>query len=242
MSETEQFPGRRLAWPYALCALLLALTSTVSCIRAPILSPKVPTPTPTGSIPSPATRAETETAIPRDTTVPIPTATMAERPSATDTPQPIPSPPIESATPVTASPTPTFIPSTATLTPIATATMTPTATTTLTPTAWIQLLSEPACDNPKVRITEIAFQERTIEFTGTAAIDNFWYYKFEYQGVQESEWHFIGELHETPVVSGTLFVWDTSILAPGQYRVNLIAVDKTGNYPPPCGIEIEILQ
>lgn len=88
----------------------------------------------------------------------------------------------------------------------------------------------------------MAFQERTVVITGTAAIANLWYYKFEYRGAGEAEWHFIGDVKETSVISGTLFTWDTSVLLPGTYRLQLVVVDKTGNYPPPCDVDIEIVR
>ena len=120
-------------------------------------------------------------------------------------------------------------------------TVTPTATATLTITAPIRLLVEPACDNELVRIMGVSAEDRTVEFTGTAAIGNFWYYKFEYQGLDEADWHYIDK-SETPVENGSLYTWDTAMLAPGNYRVNLVVVDKTGNYPSPCGVEIEIME
>jgi hypothetical protein len=125
--------------------------------------------------------------------------------------------------------------------PSPTNTITPTATATLTPTVSIVITEEPDCESPGVQIAGWIVQERTIEFTGTASIGNFSYYKFEYKGTEEEGWHFIGR-SETAVQDDTLYVWDTSPLATGMYQVHLMTVDDTGNYPPPCEIEVEILE
>ena len=216
-----------------ICVLLLTIVPLAGCSKAPFVSSEVPTPTPTVATTMLADASPTDTLAqstvdaqqPTNTTVVQPTSTS----KPTDTPQPPPDtvPPADSATPA-----PTLT---------ATVTVTPTATATLTITAPIRLANEPACDNELVRIMGISVEDRTVEFTGTAAIGEFWYYKFEYQGLDEADWHYIDK-SETPVENGSLYTWDTAMLAPGNYRVNLVVVDKTGNYPSPCGVEIEIME
>jgi hypothetical protein len=80
-----------------------------------------------------------------------------------------------------------------------------------------------------------------VRITGSANIENFWFYKLEYKSaVGVDEWHVIGELKEKPVVDGLLGEWDTSILPEGVYLFRLTVVDITGNYPPPCEVRVKI--
>lgn len=76
---------------------------------------------------------------------------------------------------------------------------------------------------------------------GTAAIDNFWYYKLEFaSGEWPTAWSLIEELHYTPVVGGYLGDWKTGALPEGVYQLRLVAVDKNGNYPTPCQVRVII--
>jgi len=117
-------------------------------------------------------------------------------------------------------------------------TVRPTATPTPTPTPrvavcppWAQI-TEPTV-NAKLDGAGITF------IRGTATIDNFWYYKLEF-GVGEwpTQWSLIEELHYAPVVSGYLGDWKTGALAEGVYQLRLVVVDKTGNYPQPCQVQV----
>lgn len=209
----------------ALAAIIALYLCPAACTQEPILDSKVPTP------PDSAT-----------TEMSAPTATIAVV-AATNTAATA----AVAATEPPASPTETAVPATATITltstpiPSPTQTITPTATATLTPTAPIRLVQVFDCPTDGVQISGLDVTDRTVVFTGTASIGNFWYFKFEYKGINEPDWHFVGQV-ETPVQDGILYTWDASILPPGSYLVNLIVVDKTGNYPPPCQIEIEVLE
>ncbi|HIC92846.1 MAG TPA: hypothetical protein EYP09_01155 [Anaerolineae bacterium] len=142
-------------------------------------------------------------------------------------------------------PTPTFAPPT----PSPTATPTrkprkrapaPTPTPTPTPTPAPRL---PPCPNPKARLTYPtvnATLKGTVQVFGSACVDNFWYYKFEFRSEDfPDEWHFI-QRYDAPVEDGPLGVWDTSILPAGTYSFRLVVVDRTGNYPPPCEVRVTI--
>jgi len=76
---------------------------------------------------------------------------------------------------------------------------------------------------------------------GTAAIDNFWYYKLEFgSGEWPTDWSLIKELHYQPVVNGILGDWNTGALPEGVYILRLVVVDKAGNYPEPCKVRVII--
>jgi hypothetical protein len=117
----------------------------------------------------------------------------------------------------------------------------PTPISIVTPTP---LLILPDCPNPLARLTYPtvdAVLKGNVRITGSANIENFWFYKLEYKSaVGVDEWHVIGELKEKPVVDGLLGEWDTSILPEGVYLFRLTVVDITGNYPPPCEVRVKI--
>jgi hypothetical protein len=218
--------GQRIAFRLtaALVGVLSLLWPMAGCSNGPVVSPKVPTPTTPTAVSQTLAATVTNTPVPQAV---APTNTVPPAAPATDTVRPTNTlPPPDTATPAPA------------LTE--TATITPTATATLTPTASIQLVAEPFCENPQVCIQGVRALDHTVEFTGTAVINNFAYYKLEYQGGSEGDWHFIAR-SDSPVQANSLYTWDASILASGEYRVALTAVDQTGNYPSPSIITIKII-
>jgi len=79
-----------------------------------------------------------------------------------------------------------------------------------------------------------------VEIRGSAYIDNFDYYKFEFRHDGAREWSFVQSFKDT-VADGVLGVWDTSLPLPaGAYIFRLVVVDKSGNYPEPCEVEVTI--
>lgn len=156
------------------------------------------------------------------TPLPLPTSTNI-MPPATPTP-----------TPAQPSPTPTRP-------------LRPTPTPTETPTPSPTKASPPplACPNPGVNITwpEVNAQVGgVVEVRGTADIENFRYYKIEFvagTAPSDSDWHWIGE-GRNPVEGGVLLTWNTAGLSPGVYTLRLTVVDKTGNYPTPCQVQLYI--
>jgi hypothetical protein len=81
-----------------------------------------------------------------------------------------------------------------------------------------------------------------VEVQGTAKIENFQYYKIEFSaGEHPFNWNWIGE-GRNPVEGGVLLAWNTAGLAPGVYSLRLTVVDITGNYPPPCQVQIYIVE
>lgn len=103
------------------------------------------------------------------------------------------------------------------------------------------------CPDPRVQInapTAGQLISEVMGIQGTADIPDFDYYKFEISGpLTGGEWRTIGDVMRTPVSNGVLGYWDASAVvrdAPGLYLFRLVVVDRTGNYPPPCVVQIRI--
>jgi len=80
-----------------------------------------------------------------------------------------------------------------------------------------------------------------IQVKGTANIENFAYYKFEFKREDvEDEWHWV-ESFETAVKEGVLGIWNVSNLPEGTYTFRLTVVNAQGNYPfPPCEVRVQV--
>lgn len=148
--------------------------------------------------------------------------TLSAEPGAPgDTPTPVPGAPGDTPTPV-----PPLAPL-ATLPPVTPDTPTPEAPT------------EPqVLTSAGVQITHPASGDRLwgiVEVRGTANIPDFNFYKFEIQFPGSSDWATL-EIYNVPVAGGVLGYWDTTSLPPGEYRLRLVVVDNTHNYPPPFEI------
>jgi hypothetical protein len=101
----------------------------------------------------------------------------------------------------------------------------------------------PDCFNPGVRIAfpgVNAVLKGIVEILGSANIENFGYYKFEFKSLTTAdEWHHI-YTGEQPVPDGVLGYWNVDPLPAGEYLFQLVVVDATGNYPPPCQVRLSI--
>lgn len=78
---------------------------------------------------------------------------------------------------------------------------------------------------------------------GTANVDNFWYYKFEYRPDNGQEnWITYDSLKYTPVENAVLGEWDLNALQlpDGWYWFRVVIVDWSGNYPPPCEMRVYV--
>jgi len=83
----------------------------------------------------------------------------------------------------------------------------------------------------------------TVTVQGTANVDNFWYYKFEYRKDDGQEnWITYDDLKYTPVVNGVLGEWNLKALQlpEGWYWFRVVIVDWSGNYPPPCEMRVYV--
>jgi len=136
-------------------------------------------------------------------------------------------------------------------TPMETPTVTPTVTRRPRPTQQeVEATDTPIpeviaadCPNPGVRIASPgvnAVLKGTVEIRGAANIENFGYYKFEFRSLSVAdEWHHI-YTGEQAVSDGVLGYWNVDPLSAGEYQFQLVVVDATGNYPPPCQVRLSI--
>jgi hypothetical protein len=140
-----------------------------------------------------------------------------------------------SPTPPPLLPTPT-----ATTTPLPRPTLEPQETETPAPAA--PVVAPANCPNPAVRISEPgdgAQVSGVINIIGSANIDDFQYYKFEFRGNGFGDWTFIQRFDQA-INGGILGAWDTRSVSSGAYEFRLVVVDSTGNYPPPCVVSLDV--
>lgn len=157
-----------------------------------------------------------------------------------ETPTPTPTTSVLFATPTSRPLPPTETPTT-TLTPTRRRPPTPQQDEpTDTPTPEIIV---PDCPSPGVRLTfpsVNAVLKGIVEIQGSASIENFGYYKFEFKSLSTAdEWHHI-YTSEQPVPDGVLGRWNVDPLLVGEYLFQLVVVDATGNYPPPCQVRVSV--
>lgn len=145
-------------------------------------------------------------------------------------PTPMPSPIMTStATPIHTSTPTRFV--TSTPAPTSTPTMIPTAT----PIVFAECPYAGACITyPTVN----AVLRGVVQIKGSAYIEDFDYYKFEFRSEGEPEWSFIQRFEEQ-VTAGVLGAWDTSPLSAGKYWFRLLVIKKDGNYES-CEVPVTI--
>lgn len=168
---------------------------------------------------------------------PLKPTAMAPAPvKATSPPEPV------EATPTPIPPTPTPKPVPATSTPIP-PTPTPVPPTPIPPTA-TRVLPTPDCPNPRARLTYPtvgAGLKGVVKMKGSANIEKFGWYRFEFRGKGASVWSFL-QRFEKPVADGVLGLWDTSGLPADAYVFRLTVVNVGGlSYAEPCEVEVTIL-
>lgn len=76
------------------------------------------------------------------------------------------------------------------------------------------------------------------DIVGTAAIPNQEYWKGEISA-DGQHWTLLYQSNQ-PVQEGLLIQFNTRTVPKGGYRIRLVAVDRTGNYPEPCVIGVTI--
>ncbi len=117
--------------------------------------------------------------------------------------------------------------------------------TTMAPPATATPQAPPAsCPTAGVEITQPgqgAQVSGRVDIRGTANIANFSFYKVELGlGDHPARWTSISDVHHNVVNDGLLDVLDVSSLPAGTYSLRLVVVDITGNFPPPCEVQIVV--
>ncbi len=79
-----------------------------------------------------------------------------------------------------------------------------------------------------------------ITLKGTADIPNFGFYKYEVAPLGSDNWSTIQAGREV-VVDGTLGLWDTTALTPGDYLLRLVVTDNQGQALPPCVVPVRVV-
>lgn len=114
----------------------------------------------------------------------------------------------------------------------------------------VDLVDGAGCTNENATIQEPVSGDSVqgqVTFRGAANVAGFAFYKLEYHDLQpESTWLAISASNIAVCegiceVEDELGAWDTSLVRPGQYAVQLIVTDTQGNAPLPCQILIQIL-
>jgi transcriptional regulator with XRE-family HTH domain len=175
--------------------------------------PEAPTATPT-PMPTPTPEPPTPTPAPTEE---LPTPTPVEEPPTPEPPTPEPLPP----TPVPDPPTPE--PPTPEPAPVVVA---------------------PNCADTRSSITSPGVNQvvsGVAAVTGSATHEQFNFYKLEYAPGANAEggygW-FAGT--SAQVQGGVLGSFNSLGVPNGAYTIQLIVVDQTGNYPPPCRVTIQV--
>lgn len=158
-------------------------------------------------------------------------------------------------------PTPTYTPSSTTLigTPIASTPVALSQTTAITvaetptpaavtPTAIpltatpAPIVQAPACPDQRAVILRPGTNETvsgSVSMVGTAAHENFQYYKVEYAPAGTGSFSYLAG-DKNPVINGFLATINTNTLGNGAWTLQLTVVDQTGNWPPPCQVTIVV--
>jgi len=106
------------------------------------------------------------------------------------------------------------------------------------------------CTNLNATITSPEDGERVqgeVRFLGTAIIPGFAFFKLEYHDLKPSSTWLAISASNQPVCeqecdeTTKLGTWDTSLVRPGQYAVQLVVTDTLGNAPFPCQIRLQIV-
>ncbi|MGD2058216.1 MAG: hypothetical protein PVF85_04725 [Anaerolineales bacterium] len=112
----------------------------------------------------------------------------------------------------------------------------------------VDMIDGSGCENPEATITSPDSGEAVrgeVELLGTANVTGFAFYKLEYHDLKAgSDWLAISASNQ-PVCEGCaeeefLGVWDTSLVTPGQYAIQLVVTDTLGNAPLPCQILVQV--
>jgi hypothetical protein len=100
------------------------------------------------------------------------------------------------------------------------------------------------CENPQATLTAPESGETVqgvIDVQGTANIENFAFYRYEYRAVgSQGVWQAVSAGTD-PIVEGQLGTWDTSLVPSGEYEFRIVVTDTAGNAPQPCVIQVRVV-
>ncbi|PKN91794.1 MAG: hypothetical protein CVU44_17955 [Chloroflexi bacterium HGW-Chloroflexi-6] len=110
------------------------------------------------------------------------------------------------------------------------------------------LLALPAentdCTPGQIMITSLEPRQEIsgrVTLIGTAKVENYGFYKYEYRQQSNEEWITIAAGRDI-IENGELGSWDTSSLLPGDYEIRLIVIDNQNNPLPACTIPVRIVE
>jgi len=78
-----------------------------------------------------------------------------------------------------------------------------------------------------------------VTLNSDASLSGYEYYKFEVrpEGADDNAWRLIYRQDNPTNVRMT---WDTTTIATGRYQLRFVTVDRTGNFPMPCVIVVNV--
>jgi hypothetical protein len=99
-----------------------------------------------------------------------------------------------------------------------------------------------SCPDPQAQITSPINGQLVsdlITIQGAATHPSFQYYKIEYAPGANAQggFSYLGG-GNSQVIDGVLWSMDARSLSPGQWTLQLLVVDQTGNYLPPCKVTV----
>ncbi len=106
------------------------------------------------------------------------------------------------------------------------------------------IVQSPVCPDGRAVLLRPGDGERVsgpLTILGTATHDQFQYYKVEFApgaGATSGFVYLAGG--QSPVVNGALASVPSSSLPNGPVTLQLVVVDQTGNWPPPCAVTIDV--
>lgn len=170
---------------------------------------------------------------------------VAMMPTPTNTPLPVTPTPLVSPTAAVAdaetTPTPSEPQQTVTAQSLASVQQQPTPTPTPQPPPPVAPALCPDGRSVIVSPGNGAVVSGPVAVVGTAQHDQFGYYKLEYApGSSAGEGYSYFDGGQTQVVGGLLGNLNSTGLANGVYTIQLVVVDATGNYPPPCRVTLTV--
>lgn len=157
---------------------------------------------------------------------------------------PLPFVPTPTNTPLPVTPTPTEPPPTAAATAVDESTEEAPTEAPPTPAPTVPVVVAPACPDDRSVFLRPGNGEQVsgiLNVIGTANHEEFQYYKVESApgATPSGDWVYIAG-GNSPVVNNVLASFDTRALSNGAWTLRLIVVDRTGNYPPPCQVTIDV--